>query len=242
MNREVEYSVIIPAYNEEKIISNTIEEITNFLRRTNKSFEVIISNDGSNDRTANIVKEKQKKHKELKLYSNQKNEGKGSALTNAFKIARGKYMAFIDADLAIDINLFPQLITPLEKNKSDIAIASKHVNGADVEYSLLRKITSRTYSLLARTLLGLKIKDCQCGFKAFNREAILRILPDIKNKGWGWDTEVLAKASWKGYKIIEVPAKVRNIPGRESKVSIIKTVKSMWKELIELHKEKRMYK
>ncbi|HLC86299.1 MAG TPA: dolichyl-phosphate beta-glucosyltransferase [Candidatus Nanoarchaeia archaeon] len=238
---DIEYSIIIPAYNEEKIISNTIEETTNFLKKTNKSFELIISNDGSKDRTAEIVKNKQKNYKELKLCDNQKNEGKGSALTNAFKMAKGRYILFIDADLAIDINLFPKLIEPLKKNTADIAIASKHVKGASVEYSLIRSITSRTYSALARIILGLKIKDCQCGFKAFRKETIKKILPDMKNKGWGWDTEVLAKASWKGYKIIEVPAKVVNIPGRESKVSIIKTVKSMLKELIELQKEKKKY-
>ena len=91
-------------------------------------------------------------------------------------------------------------------------------------------------------MLGSSVRDYQCGFKAFKRDVILNIIPNVKSKKWSWDTEVVVKAQWMGYTVVEQPAKVVNIYGRESKVKLLKDVKSMGKELLRLFFERFRFK
>ncbi|MFA4887175.1 MAG: dolichyl-phosphate beta-glucosyltransferase [Candidatus Nanoarchaeia archaeon] len=237
----VDYSIIVPAYNEEKIIGQTINTLHTYFIKQDKSFELIIANDGSRDKTSEIVKEKIKQYKELKLVSNVTNMGKGAALTNGFKHAHGNIQLLTDADLAIDFELFPKLITTLE-NGADIVIGSKHLSNSEVKGSILRRFFSKGYSFLTKTFLGSTIKDYQCGFKAFKREAIQKILPTIKEQGWNWDTEVLVKAAWMGFKIVELPAKVITLYDRESKVHVVRDTTRMFQGLYRIWKEKKKFK
>jgi len=236
------YSIIIPAYNEEKIISSTIKKIYTFLKEQKKPFELIITDDGSKDSTLKIVHELSKKYKEIRSVSNKINLGRGAALANAFRNSNGNILIYIDADLAIDLELFPRLMKAIEEQGADIAIGSKHLKESQVEYPKLRRIFSKCYAFLAHILLKSNIKDYQCGFKAFKRERILELSPYIKNKGWAWDTEVVIKAQWMGWKVIELPAKVINIYGRESKVKLLSDVKRMGMDLLKLYLEKKKFK
>ena len=240
--QNIKYSIIIPAYNEEKIIADTIDKALKFFSNSGKTFELIIANDGSNDGTANIVSSKIAQYRELKLFNNLKNEGRGSVLSNSFKTALGSIIVYIDADLAIDLELFPKLVSAIEEKNVDMAIGSKHLKESMVEYPSVRRIFSKAYSFIARLLLGTSIRDYQCGFKAFRRDAIIKILPYIKSKGWTWDTEVLVKARWLGYNIEELPAKVINIYGRESKVHLFNDVKLMGLGLLRLYREKKNFR
>ncbi|HIH25566.1 glycosyltransferase family 2 protein [Candidatus Woesearchaeota archaeon] len=237
----LKYSIVIPAYNEERVIGNTIDKTVEFFRKQKGTFEIIIANDGSKDQTSKIVLAKIKKYKELRLYSNEVNQGRGAVLSNAFKTSKGEILVYIDADLAIDINLFPKLINAIEEKKVDIAIGSKHLKESEVEYPKIRRLFSKAYFLCARLLLGTSVKDYQCGFKAFKREALLKILPYVHSKGWTWDTETIVKSIWAGYKVAELPAKVVNVYGRESKVNLLKDVKTMGKGLLRLRKEKKEF-
>ncbi len=236
----MKYSIIIPAYNEEKIISSTISKVIDFMQSFGKDFEIIIANDGSADSTPAIVTARLEKIPELRLVSNTKNMGRGAALTNAFSNAKGEICVYIDADLAIDLELFPKLMSAIE-NGADIAIGSKHIKGAQVEYPLLRRIASKGYAFLATLLLDSSTWDFQCGFKAFRKDAIQKILPKVHENGWSWDTEVLVKAEWMGYKIVELPAKVVNVFGRESKVNLFKDMQGMGTGLIRLWREKKSF-
>ncbi|MBS3175093.1 glycosyltransferase family 2 protein [Candidatus Woesearchaeota archaeon] len=242
MSKMVDYSIIIPAYNEEKIIANTIDEVFKFFKNINRSFEIIIANDGSKDNTAKVVNSKIKNYKQLRLVNNHVNMGRGEALNNAINNSNGKIVVYIDADLAIDLELFPKLVNAIEKNNVDIAVGSKHMKNSVVEYPKLRRLFSKAYSMLTRILLGSTIRDYQCGFKAFKKESIIKIIPYIKAKKWSWDTEVIVKAQWLGYKVQELPAKVVNIYGRESKVHLIKDIKNMGSELLRLFFERITFK
>ena len=240
MLKTISYSIILPAYNEEQVISSSIDKVYNFFKSMNKTFEIIIADDGSSDNTVNIVNSKMKKIKELKLFSNNINQGKGSVLSGSLPIAKGKIVAFIDSDLAIDINLFHVMVKSLDDG-FDIAIASKHISGSVVEYSFLRSVFSNCYAFAARILLGVNIKDYQCGFKAFNPKVLSRILPLVKSKSWSWDTEFLVKASWLGFRIKELPAVVVDV-NRKSKVHPFRDTKNFGLELIRLFREKSSFK
>ena len=236
------YSVVIPAYNEEMVIENTVEKINSFLESQNKSFEIIVADDGSKDNTQKIIEKMMFKYKNLRLVKNEINSGRGAALTNAFKNANGDILVYIDADLAIDLDLFPKLMAAIETDNVDIATGSKHLEDSIVDYPKLRRFFSKGYSFLTRLLLGSNVRDYQCGFKAFKKDAILAILPYIKAKKWSWDTEVLVKAQWLGYKVKELPANVVNVYGRESKVHLMKDIKAMGKELLRLFFERLTFK
>ncbi len=239
---DLTYTIIIPAFNEEKIIASTIDKVHEFLLKQQKPFEMIIANDGSKDHTAEIVTTKIKHYKELRLVSNAVNMGRGAALTNAFRVAKGKIQIYIDADLAIDLDLFPKLMGALEQEGADIAIGSKHLPHSAVDYPPLRRLASKGYSSLTRIFLSSTIRDYQCGFKAFKKETLNKVLPYIKEKGWSWDTEIIVKAQWLGFKVVELPAKVINIYGRESKVHLFKDIKRMAQGIYRIWKDKRNFK
>ncbi len=229
-------TVVLPAYNEEKFIRKTTEIIENLMEKKEK-YEIIVADDGSTDRTKEIIKGMMKKHKNVRMVSNPINMGRGAALTRAFKAARGDIVVYIDVDLAIGEKYILDVVKAIREG-ADIAIGSKHIKGAEVAYPKLRRFLSKGYALLARLFLGSRIRDYQCGLKGFKREVALRLLPKIKRKGWLWDTEILVKAGWEGYKIKELPVKVVNVYGRESKVKVLKDTIYMGKGLLRLFYER----
>lgn len=237
----IKYSIIIPVYNEEEIIENTIDKLYLFMKEVNSPFEIIVANDGSFDNTLKLVEKKKQEILELKIVSNTINFGRGSILNRAFSKAKGEIQIYIDADLAIDLNLFPKLMKAMEEG-IDIAIGSKHLKDSEVEYPFLRRFFSKSYAFLSSNIFGSDIRDYQCGFKAFKKEVIWDMLPYIKNKDWSWDTEILVKSLWRGYKIKELPAKVINIYKRESKVHLFRDIKNMGLNLLALWKEKKKFK
>jgi len=237
----MKYSVIIPVYNEEKILDKTLERVYAFLKEQKIDFEVIIANDGSTDRTLAVAERLVKKYKKLRIISQAPNQGRGAVLTLAFNSIHGEIGVYIDADLAIDLSLFPRLMGAIEEGY-DVAIGSKHLKESEIEYPILRRIASKGYSFLTRLFLGSKVRDYQCGFKAFKNEVLKRVLPYIKEKGWSWDTEIIVKSEWAGYKVKELPAKVVNVYGRESKVHLFGDIKRMGGNLFKLWKEKKKYK
>ncbi|MEK6955280.1 MAG: glycosyltransferase [Nanoarchaeota archaeon] len=240
MPKDIIYSIVLPAYNESMIISSSIDRVHSFFRSLKKPFEIIVADDGSSDNTSDIVRSKMKKFKELKLFSNDKNQGKGSVLSGSLPLAKGRIVAFIDSDLAIDINLFNEMIKSIDDG-FDIVIASKHLKNSEVEYSFLRSVFSHCYAFTARIVLGVDIKDYQCGFKAFNKKVLSSVLPLVKSKSWSWDTEFLVKASWLGFRIKELPAKVVDV-GRKSKVHPFRDTKNFGLELFKLFKEKKSFR
>lgn len=221
-------SIIIPAYNEEKRITPTLKDYLNFYK---KNIEFIIVNDGSTDNTEQIVKKFQKKHKNLRLI-NQKNQGKGAAVVNGMKNAKGDIIAFIDADNAVIPIEFDKVLKYIKNY--DVAIASRHCKGAkiDKKETLLETITGRGLNLLVRFLLGLKFYDTQCGAKVFRKQVLNKILPKISPDRWSFDISLLYHAKKNNFKIKEVPIFWYSKQG--SKLNIKKAIPGFLKTLIRL--------
>jgi len=225
-------SVIVPAYNEADTLKKTIPELHSYLKSLKMTFELIVADDGSTDDTRMTVSALAKKHKNIIYTGYHANKGKGATLTNAFKKAKGDYQLFIDADLTIEKSLIAILLRALANN--DIAIASKHTRGAKVAYPLGRKIASSGFSKFARMLFHVPVGDYQCGLKAFRKNVIKDLLPSITSQGFLWDTEILARAYRKHYKIAEIPAIVHPEEGRASKVRIFRDPLRMFRGLLAL--------
>jgi glycosyltransferase involved in cell wall biosynthesis len=215
--------IVIPAYNEEKILEKNILRLRNFLVKNIKDkWEIVIAENGSTDKTLEIAKNLSQKYSDI-CYFHLTERGRGRALKKALSQSSAEILTYMDVDLSTDLKFFPQLIKFI-KEGNDIVIGSRLIRGAEVKRSLLREILSRNYNLLIRFLFNTKIKDMQCGFKAINQKVKKNILPEVKDNEWFFDTELLILAERRGYKIKEIP--VRWIEEKESKVLLLRTILS----------------
>jgi glycosyltransferase involved in cell wall biosynthesis len=211
----IEYSIVIPTYNESDKISSTIVQILGFMREFSNSFELIISDDGSIDSTVSVIENLQEGNPELILLKNS-HKGKGPAVWSGFAKARGELIYMADADLSAPISELKKLSVWAKENDYDIVIASREGVGAErVSEPFHRHLMGRVFNFLVRTVALPGIQDTQCGFKLFKRECAkdifsrmdrLRDAKELKKAYLGaWDVEVLLIARKLGYKIKSVP-------------------------------------
>jgi glycosyltransferase involved in cell wall biosynthesis len=203
--------IVIPAYNEEKRIENTLIEYGQFFKKLKKQklldFEILIVINNTTDRTEEIVKKHSKKIKEIK-YLNFKQGGKGFAIIEGFKEALKKendLIGFVDADLATSPEAFYDLIKNIANY--DGIIASRYVPGAIVnpKQSVQRIIVSRMFNFLIRVLFLMHYADTQCGAKVFKRRVIERIANKLGMSQWAFDVELLYFLKREGLRIKEHP-------------------------------------
>jgi hypothetical protein len=138
----------------------------------------------------------------------------------------------MDVDLATDVRQLKDLINSIEKEGYDFATGSRMLPESNVKRSGTRNIASKTYNFMVRAVLGSKVKDHQCGFKAFRREPLMQLLDEVGANHWFWDTEILVRAYRRGYKIKEIP--VLWTGGRETKVSLLKDSLNMGWQIFSL--------
>ena len=200
------YSIVIPAYNEGQRLRATLEKVLAYVRQQGWDAEVIVVNDGSRDNTAEIVREFAEKDSLVRLVENPGNRGKGYSVRNGMLKAHGEVVLFSDADLSSPIEEMPKLLDALARG-ADIAIGSRWLK-AELQtqrQSLHRQAFGRVFNLLLRIILGLRFKDTQCGFKAFTHRAAQTILPLQRIERWGFDPEILFLARKFGFRVEEVP-------------------------------------
>jgi len=207
-------SIIVPAYNEEKNLENSIKNFFDYLKNQNYDFEVIIVNDGSTDRTIEIAKELKDKYNNLRIIDNDTNRGKGAVVRQGFLEATGKYRLFIDADNATTINHL-DLVWPHFENGADIVIGSRNHRDATSAYQKTKQPAWKrffgmcgNYFIQLLTVRG--IWDTQCGFKIITDEASKKIIPKLKCKRWAFDVEILLLMEKAGYKIKIIPVEWNN--------------------------------
>lgn len=199
-------SVIIPAYNEEKRLPLTLVDIDKHLSKAEYSYEILVINDGSQDKTAEVTLNLAKHVKNLKLVDNDVNRGKGGVVRQGMLLARGQIRLFTDADNSTSIDQF-NLMIPYFKGGYNIVIGSRTIKGAklDPPEPLFRQIAGKGLNLIVQALLLPGIWDTQCGFKAFTDEAAEKIFSQLKIIGWGFDVEALTLGKKLNYRIKEIP-------------------------------------
>ena len=202
------YSLVIPAYNESSRIRPTLDKVLHYIAEQNWTAEVVIVDDGSGDDTPDIVREYARSHPLVRLVQNPGNRGKGYSVRNGMMHAGGDICLFSDADLSSPISEAEKLFAAIAGG-ADIAIGSRWLR-AELQTErqpLYRQLFGRIFNFLLRLVLGLHFKDTQCGFKAFKREARQRIFPLQRIERWGFDPEILFLGRRMGFKTIEVPVK-----------------------------------
>jgi dolichyl-phosphate beta-glucosyltransferase len=202
---DFELSIVIPAYNEENRIKNTLVIINDYLRNTHIKAEILVVSDGSNDRTNQIVRNCAKKIPNITLISHRKNKGKGYSVKCGVEKSKGKYILMADADNSTPIEEYTSL--KKQMNKNDIAIGSRYIKAGMVKrkQSPFRIFIGRSGNALIRLFLIDNIADSQCGFKLFHHHAAKEIFFRQKVHRFGFDVEVIVIAMSLGYNIAEVP-------------------------------------
>jgi len=224
---------VIPAYNEEGYIADTIKRVHRFLEKNFKTYEIIVVDDGSVDKTRDIVSKLCHKLKNLKLLKNAENRGKGESVKKGVMQAASEYILFSDADLSTPIEEAGKFLD-YAKNGAKIIIGSRAVKGANIlkKQGFFRQNMGKAFNLLVRIFLFKGIKDTQCGFKCFAREAARDIFKLQKARGFCFDAEILYIAKKKGYGIKEVPVTWTN--RQDSRVTLIRGSFSMLMDIFRI--------
>lgn len=226
-------SVIIPAYNEQETISNTLLDIDKYLSRQKFSSEIIVVSDGSKDATAEKAKGMQSLIKNLKIIDNKENHGKGWVVRQAMLGAEGDYRLFTDADNATSIEHVDKMLSFFEK-KYEVVIGSRDPKDAEgatkaVDQPFLKRTLGNAANLLIQILAVWGIWDTQCGFKAFSSKAAKEIFSRAKIDKWGFDFEALAIAQALGYKIGIIPVYWVNNPNSRVKLlGYLRTIRELF--------------
>lgn len=194
-------SVIVPAYNEEKRIGQTLKDYSDGFTKSGRDFELIVVCDGT-DRTAEIAK----------AYGTvlefDRRLGKGGGVLEGFKAARGDIVGFADADNSLKVDQFLRLLDEMDRTGAGCVIADRKSKESMVLESqyLVRRFASEGFNfVLSRAIFGLRIRDSQCGGKVFKKPFVDRIVPDMVCRGFEFDVELLWRLKNTGCEIREVP-------------------------------------
>jgi len=209
----VKLSIIIPAYNEEDRIRNTLNSYVSFFNKNYRNkYEIMVIPNNSSYNTAEIVYQFSKENKQIRIKEIKHFVGKAGAIIEGFKLAKGELVGFVDADNSAPPESFFKLIKTLDRY--DGAIGSRWIKGAiiDLKQPLSRRFFSRSFNFIVRFILGLKYYDTQCGSKVFKNEHIKKILPYLSKAQWAFDIDLLYLLKRINSKIKEVPIKWRDDP------------------------------
>ncbi|MEK6867262.1 MAG: dolichyl-phosphate beta-glucosyltransferase [Nanoarchaeota archaeon] len=228
----MELSVIIPAYNEEKRIGRTLEAILGYLDKQKYQYEIIVVNDGSSDKTKEVVQKFKDKNKKIKMLDNPGNKGKGYSVQQGFLAAEKEWVLFTDADLS----------TPIEEletffryaSGTDVIIGSRNLPMSQivVKQPFFRSMLGKIFPFFVRVVLLPDIKDSQCGFKLFRKEVAQKVAQKQMITGFCFDVEILFLAKKFGFGIQEIPITWSN--DERSKIRIISDSFAMFFDLLKI--------
>ncbi|MFH0835494.1 MAG: dolichyl-phosphate beta-glucosyltransferase [Candidatus Micrarchaeota archaeon] len=197
-------TILIPTHNEEGRIGGTLKQLNSFLRTSKLRASILVVDDGK-DGTAEIARSLG-----ARVLHFPKRLGKGGGVHAGLRHAKGDIVIY-DADASTPPEEIPRLLAALKN--ADVAIGSRYSRASQAKMPTIRKITGRSFNVLARLLFGLPFTDTQCGFKAIRKEANARLGPKLKETGFVWDVEFLAVALRLGMRVEEVPIRWRHVTG-----------------------------
>ena len=230
------FSLIIPMYNEEKILPETIETLHAYMQSAFEEYEILFVDDGSKDGSRKIVEECGLAN--IRVIGDAENHGKGYAVRLGMLAAKGDVRLFTDCDLAYGTGIIRTLYDRFTAEGCDVMIGSRalHPEGY-AGYTFARRAASKVYIRVLGMVGGFRLSDSQCGFKAFSAKAAEAVFAKCETNGFAFDFEAILWATKLGYKIAEMPVKVIN--HRESKVHMVSDTIKMLRDLRKMKKRIR---
>jgi glycosyltransferase involved in cell wall biosynthesis len=218
--------IVIPVYNEEHVLADSVETLRRFLREDfPHQWRILIADNASTDKTLAVAQALAQEHADVSsLHIPQK--GRGRALKAAWLSSPAEVVSYMDVDLSTDLEHLPPLIEAIASEGYDVAYGSRLSRESEIRRSLGREALSRGYNLMIKALFFTRFSDAQCGFKALSRKAVQELVPLIENNEWFFDTELLILAEKAGYRVREIP--VRWLEDPDTRVRVAKTV---WEDI-----------
>ncbi len=230
---DIELSIVIPAYNEETRIGLTLIRTLDYVQAHRPTAELIVVDDGSRDRTANVVEDLARRNPRIRLIRLPHNMGKGAAVRAGMLAAQGELVLFMDADLSTPIEEVQKLSLHIADG-ADVVIGSRGLSDSDIRMRqpLPRELMGRGFNLIVRSLLMGGFRDTQCGFKLWTAHAAREVFSRLTLDGFSFDVEALLLAKSLGLRIVEVPVVWYHAPN--SKVSPVTDASRMFVDLVKL--------
>jgi len=218
----IDVSVVIACYNEERILAASVEELLAVLRATRLSFELIFVDDASQDQTLRAIEACVARHPDvpMRVIRHAANTGRGRTVADGFRAARGRIVGYLDIDLEVHARYVPSMVDAIDREGYDAATAWRIYKLR--WFVLLRAVCGAAYRGLVRAVLRLPCKDTEAGFKFFRREALLPLLEQVRDPGWFWDTELMARSCMHGLRMKEVPCLFIRRADKRSTVRVVR--------------------
>lgn len=224
-------SVVIPCYNEQDRLPATVDAIKAYMAARKTDYELILSDDGSTDGTAGVIKAAMNAAGNVRLVQLPHNRGKGRALAEGVAVSTGDRVLLTDADLSTPIEELPKLEARLDSG-AGVAIASRAVKGSQVvvHQPIYRVLMGKTFNLIVQAVLLPGLWDTQCGFKLFRGDLARSVFAQLRTDGFGYDPEALYLAKRRGEQIAEVPVVWRH--SAPTKVAAVRHSVDMFRDVV----------
>jgi putative flippase GtrA len=213
--------IVVPVYNEQEVLEDSIRRLHAYCSaELEHDWRIVIADNASTDATlsvAHVLAASLDRTTILHL----DRKGRGRALRTAWSASDAEVLCYMDVDLSTDLRALPPLIAALASGHSEVAIGTRLAPGSRVVRGHKRELISRSYNRLLRVALRARFSDAQCGFKAIRADAAHRLLPQVADQGWFFDTELLVCAQRQGMRIHEVAVDWVDDP--DSRVDIVST-------------------
>jgi glycosyltransferase involved in cell wall biosynthesis len=236
-----EISIIVPAYEEQERLGDSIKQILAYIERSKLSAELLVVDDGSKDNTAETAKSAASGFHDLttKVIRYETNRGKGYAVKIGLLAASADIAVFSDADLSTPIEELPKLVEPIQAGEYDITFGSRALDRGLIgkHQPWRREQGGKVMNLIIRTMSGLPFADTQCGFKAFNMKKFRPLLETMTIDRFGFDVEFLFVAAYHQLHLKEIPVRWNNVEG--SKVNVLRDTRRMITELYQIRRNAR---
>ncbi len=229
-------SVVVPVYNGSYFLESCVTQLRDHFAERRTPYEILIAEDGSTDGSKALCRTLRDRYPEVTLLQDEARLGRGESLRRAIQAAHGDVVLYMDVDMATDLRYVDPLVASVTDGH-DVATGSRYLPGSHAERRLPRLVASRVYNRMVRMLLDSEITDHQCGFKAFKKDAILRLLPEVESGDWFWDTEILVRAQLGGFRVEELPVEWSESPADQSTVRLAGDSVRFFFELLRLRSE-----
>lgn len=229
---DIRVDVVIPVLNEAHVLGKSIAIVRDFLRKNLAYYwRIVIVDNGSTDGTLEVAQTLANKLEDVEFVHFEE-RGRGRALREAWQNSTADVVLYTDVDLSTELTALPKLVIALVHEDYDIAIGSRLARGSKTTRCFKREITSKLYNLFIKCILFTRFTDAQCGFKAVTREIVEKIVPQVKDQNWFFDTELLVIAEKQGFRIKDIP--VTWIEDDDSRVRILNDSWRMLKGVLRL--------